>query len=160
MRLGDCDADCCLVDGLLRGKGVEDRDVAEEVGGDEGWEGQRTGDGEPVGEAVLEDGADDGNADGEAEGAEEGVPGGCMLGGTDVEYGELQDEMCVGNMAGTTYMPAAFPTSSAATCACIAITPAMRIMPCRRCQLLVMRRVSALDTSLSRHARTCCSSSD
>jgi len=82
MRLGDCDADCCLVDGLLRGKGVEDRDVAEEVGGDEGWEGQRTGDGEPVGEAVLEDGADDGNADGEAEGAEEGVPGGCMLGGT------------------------------------------------------------------------------
>jgi len=46
--------------------------------------------------------------------------------------------------AGATYMPAAFPTSSAATCACIAMTPAMRIMPCRRCQLLAKRRVSAL----------------
>ena len=79
MGLCDCNTDCCLVHGLLRGKGVEDGDVAEEVGRDEGWEGQGTGDGKPVGEAVLEDGADDGDADGEAEGAEEGVPGGCML---------------------------------------------------------------------------------
>jgi len=49
-------------------------DVAEEVGGDGGGQGERGCNGEPVRESILEYGADDGDADGEAEGAEEGVP--------------------------------------------------------------------------------------